>query len=83
LHQSIGVRASSFAPIEHGVAAQVDLKKAVRIAATGRVTAPNPVNIAAVTAWQQRRLVFADSTLSEMAQELARYNRNEIIVRPR
>lgn len=54
---------------------RVTAGEAVSIVDTGQVTAPAPINIADVSAWQQRRLVFSDSTLAEIAEEFSRYNR--------
>lgn len=54
---------------------RVTAGEAVSIVDTGQVTAPAPINVADVSAWQQRRLVFSDSTLAEIAEEFARYNR--------
>jgi transmembrane sensor len=49
--------------------------QAVSIESTGLITPPAPVNLSDVSAWQQRRLVFADNTLEEIAEEFRRYNR--------
>jgi transmembrane sensor len=39
-----------------------------------------PANLAAATAWTQRRLVFDASTLSEVAEEFNRYNAKPIVI---
>lgn len=62
--------------------AMARLHTAIRVAAgegvsvlkTG-ITAPTKINVADVSAWQQRRLVFRDNTLAEIAEEFSRYNR--------
>jgi transmembrane sensor len=53
--------------------ARVSAGEAVSILAPGHITLPTPVRIAEIGLWQQRRLVFADSTLAEIAEEFARY----------
>lgn len=37
-------------------------------------------NIAAATAWTERRLVFESATLSDVAEEFNRYNRRQLII---
>ena len=48
-------------------------------------TAPKAVraNVAIVTAWTQRRLVFDASTLSEVVEEFNRYNTHQLVLRDR
>jgi len=65
--------ASSLATL--AAATQVTAGEAVSVGDTGRITPPKPINVAEVSAWQQRRLVFADNTLAEIAEEFARFNR--------
>lgn len=48
--------------------------QSVSITSSG-ITAPAPVDVAEVTAWQQRRLKFRFSTLAEVADEFNRFNR--------
>jgi transmembrane sensor len=50
-----------------------------RIVANGQITRGS-ANLAQVNAWRQRRLVFRDSTLAEIAAEFNRYNRTPQIV---
>jgi transmembrane sensor len=54
---------------------RVTAGESVVVADTGLITAPAPINVAQVGAWQQRRLVFSDTPLSEIAEEFARFNR--------
>lgn len=56
-------------------ATRVKAGEGVSVADAGRITPPTPINVADVSAWQQRRLVFADNTLAEIAEEFARFNR--------
>ncbi|MGH8176118.1 MAG: FecR family protein [Steroidobacter sp.] len=49
--------------------------EAASIALQGQVTPPAPVDIAQVSAWQQRRLIFRNDTLAEIVDEFSRYNR--------
>lgn len=56
-------------------ATRVTAGEGVSVADAGRVTPPTPINVADVSAWQQRRLVFANNTLAEIAEEFARFNR--------
>jgi transmembrane sensor len=58
-----------------GELARVAAGQTVSIESTGLITPPAPVNLSDVSAWQQRRLVFADNTLEEIAEEFRRYNR--------
>lgn len=56
-------------------ATRVNAGEGVSVADAGRITPPTPISVADVSAWQQRRLVFADNTLAEIADEFARFNR--------
>lgn len=49
--------------------------EAARLDADGKLIARTHVDTARVTAWRQRRLVFEDDTLADMAAEFNRYNR--------
>lgn len=62
------------APAALGKPARVTAGHAVSIESTGLITAATPINVGDVSAWQQRRLVFADNTLEEIAEEFRRYN---------
>jgi transmembrane sensor len=42
---------------------------------------PTPANVAAATAWTQRRLVFTGTPLTDVAQEFNRYNVRQLAVR--
>jgi transmembrane sensor len=42
---------------------------------------PTRVNLAAATAWTQRRLVFDASTLADVVEEFNRYNAHRLVVR--
>jgi transmembrane sensor len=55
--------------------AEVAAGQTVSIEAAGLVTPPAPINASDVSAWQQRRLVFADETLADIVEEFQRYNR--------
>jgi transmembrane sensor len=44
------------------------------------ITSPQHADIAAATAWMQRRLIFDGSRLSDVAQEFNRYNRRHLII---
>jgi transmembrane sensor len=68
-------RARDAALAEIGELAKVAAGQTVSIESTGLITPPEPVNLSDVSAWQQRRLVFADNTLEEIAEEFLRYNR--------
>lgn len=54
--------------------ARVAAGESVNVVEEGFVTAPIAINVADVSAWQQRRLVFADNTLAEITEEFSRYN---------
>lgn len=56
-------------------ATRVSAGESVNVVEAGLVTPPKAINVADVSAWQQRRLVFADNTLAEITEEFARYNR--------
>src|SRR5690606_26524942 len=49
--------------------ANVVAGQAVSVKATGEITPPTRVNPSDVSAWQQRRLVFTESTLEEIAED--------------
>jgi transmembrane sensor len=55
---------------------RVTAGESVVVADTGLITSPAPIDVAQVGAWQQRRLVFRDTPLSEIAEEFARFNRS-------
>jgi transmembrane sensor len=55
--------------------AQLVAGQSVSIGNAGEITAPMPVNVAEISAWQQRRLIFRDNTLTEIVDEFRRYNR--------
>lgn len=42
---------------------------------------PKPVNIAVVTAWTDKRLVFESTPLREVVEEFNRYNRQQLVIR--
>ncbi len=50
--------------------------QALNLGADGRIEPPVAVNVAQVTAWRQRRLVFEWETLGTIADEFNRYNRS-------
>jgi transmembrane sensor len=68
-------RALDAALSEIGELAKVAAGQAVSIESTGLITPPAPINLSDISAWQQRRLVFADNTLEEITEEFRRYNR--------
>jgi len=53
----------------------------VVLAADGEIAQPVRINIAQVTAWRQRRLVFEWETLETIAAEFNRYNRTQIHIK--
>lgn len=54
--------------------------QAITIQSDGTLTPTANVDPAEVSAWQQRRLVFRNNTLAEIADEFSRYNRAPQIV---
>lgn len=66
---------NNMALAELAAATQVSAGEGVSVAGAGHITPPMPINVADVSAWQQRRLVFADNTLAEIAEEFGRFNR--------
>lgn len=56
--------------------AKVGAGQAITIDVNGTITPPAPIDPVEVSAWQQRRLVFRNNTLAEIADEFARYNRS-------
>jgi transmembrane sensor len=75
IRSDTGERALDATLAEIGDLAKVAAGQAVSIESTGLITPPAPVSLSDVSAWQQRRLVFADNTLEEIAEEFRRYNR--------
>jgi transmembrane sensor len=61
--------------------AQTFLSAGEKVTVTGeRVAAPTPANVAAATAWTQRRLVFEGLPLTQVAEEFNRYTTRPLIV---
>lgn len=56
-------------------ATRVTAGEGVSVVEAGLVTPPKAINVADVSAWQQRKLVFPDNTLAEITEEFSRYNR--------
>jgi transmembrane sensor len=52
----------------------------VTVTPTQIVSAPGRADIAATTAWTQRRLIFDGSRLSDVVQEFNRYNRRQLVI---
>lgn len=46
----------------------------------GRLAKPKAANVAAATAWTQRRIVFESAPLAEVAQEFNRYNARQLVI---
>lgn len=44
------------------------------------IPAPSPVNVTAVTAWMQQRLVFDHTPLSRVAEQFNRYSKRRLII---
>lgn len=74
------------APLDHpvsGINAQVSADvptpltagESVNLASDGKVAWRGHANVARVTAWRQRQLVFDEDTLADIATEFNRYNR--------
>lgn len=42
---------------------------------------PKPANIAAVTAWTEKKLIFESTPLREVVEEFNRYNRRQFVIR--
>jgi transmembrane sensor len=59
--------------------ARVNAGERARVA-TGQTTITRNVNIAAMVAWRERRLVFEDEPLANVVTELNRYNRNKVVL---
>jgi len=53
-----------------------------QLTVTPKATAPKPhhANVAAATAWVQRRLVFDDTPLTEVAEEFNRYSLRRLVI---
>lgn len=61
-------------------ATQLTPGEGITIFPSGKVTAPTKVNLAAVQAWQDRRLIFEERTLADIAGEFAAYNHTPQLV---
>jgi transmembrane sensor len=57
------------------VLAELRAGEALIITSSGKLPSPAAIDLAQVGAWQQRRLVFRDDTLADIAAEFARYTR--------
>ena len=51
------------------------------VATPTAIEAPRPANIAAATAWTEKKLVFESTSLREVVEEFNRYNRQQIVIR--
>ncbi len=68
-------------PVEEGAApAMLSAGEGIEIASDGKVSHRLQVNAAQAIAWQQRRLVFDEETLSNIALEFNRYNHRQVLV---
>lgn len=87
-----GADAVDVAVTEHGVrvrgpadtasgGATVQTGEQVRYAEDGRVSAPQPVDLDVLTAWQRGRIVFVDRPLAEVMAELERYRPGVVLLR--
>jgi transmembrane sensor len=77
----VGSNDSAQAPLQSALRtasapAKVAAGQTVNVESTGLITPPASINLSEVSAWQQRRLVFTDDTLGDIAEEFARYNRS-------
>jgi transmembrane sensor len=52
----------------------------VTILAQNVVPAPSPVDVTAVTAWMQQRLVFDHTPLSKVAEQFNRYSKRRLVI---
>lgn len=62
-------------PAPHDATRQLSAGEGAQIATDGEFTGTT-VDAAEATAWRQRRLIFRDSTLADIAAEFNRYNRS-------
>ncbi|MBS0373835.1 MAG: FecR domain-containing protein [Proteobacteria bacterium] len=62
------------------VATEVRARQQATVSAAGRLVAVGSAVPERVTAWTQRRLMFAGETLAEVADEFNRYNPRQIVV---
>lgn len=61
-----------------GAAVQVGQGEQVTVRAAEPLTEPNAVDVLAVTAWRDRRLVFDGSRLDRVVREINRYNHRKL-----
>ena len=52
----------------------------VTVTPAAALPAPAHADIAATTAWMERRLIFDGSKLSDVVQEFNRYNRRQLVI---
>ncbi len=57
---------------------QLSAGEGLKVMNHGEMSAPTHINITQINAWQQRRLVFRDDTLSAIVAEFNRYNRDQM-----
>jgi transmembrane sensor len=62
------------------LAAGEQLTVQAAIADKGVIAAPRPADIEAATAWTQKRLVFEDTPLIDVAEEFNRYNVRRLVI---
>jgi transmembrane sensor len=70
---------STSAPLPSGPT-MVKAGEQLTISTDKRMTAPRQADVAATTAWTQRRLVFDGSRLGDVVEDFNRYNRRPLIV---
>lgn len=76
LEGKVEIRANESGTSARPSLGQLVAGQSVSIDDAGEITAPMPVDVAEIAAWQQRRLIFRDNTLTEIVDEVRRYNRS-------
>ena len=67
--------------LPHGRSSSILLSAGEQLTvARNGAAAPRPVDAEAVTAWVQKRLIFEETALSEVADEFNRYNTRALII---
>jgi transmembrane sensor len=67
--------------VNHTPSATISVSAGEQLTVTARVARKSEhANVAAATAWTERRIVFESATLAEVAEEFNRYNERQLVI---
>jgi transmembrane sensor len=77
---SVSGGADSSAPEKRPSATMLSAGEQLTVTPVVRIKNPGLADVAAATAWTQRRLVFEETPLADVAEEFNRYSRRQLII---